>query len=456
MSSTRKPKFTLSALSIIRSDPCFTPKRLAFHIEKQTKIRLNQTAYILLRILEKNSLSINDLTCLSFKEVTGSHLEGIKHFIDNMLDEGLVTMSDCVAQELPDYEPRALDGIGIPITSTPYEVEMHLTSACNLRCVHCAYDAGQALAGELKLKDWQKLIAELEKLRVLKLIISGGEPFLFDRIKELLEYLSDRRIHIDILTNGTLIDADIARRLNSSNLSTTISIDGSSKRTHDSFRGMECFYRVIDGIQVLAENNAIFHLCTVLHKRNIEEIEPMVRLALRYGAHSISFLFIDPIGRAQDAHEYLLSHEEKQLLAAGIEEVSSKYENEIPVSYLDPSIPAYADLNVSALGDTICCTAGTTRIAVRSDGCVFPCVYAFVDDAFCGGNVKNLSIEDIWFSDAWEIFRGAISLSDLPLCRSCDYSNKCTLKLCRLRGYSINGDLFGVPVGCYKYTCMEA
>lgn len=455
MRNIKISKFTLSPSTVIRSDPCYTINIIAFNTKTQKRTELNKTGYIVLKILENNSLTVKDLTYLLFKEITPPYLLAITDFITNMLDEGFVIISDKVARDVPDYQPKKFRDISIPITSTPYEVEMHLTSACNLKCVHCAYNSGEPLPDELKLENWRKVIDELEKLRVLKLIISGGEPFLFRHIRELLAYIVNRRMHIDILTNGSLIDADIARRLNSPNLAVTVSLDGASKETHDSFRGARCFNKVINGIQMLAMNGVTFHLSTVVHKKNIEEIEAMVKLALHYEAHSISFVLIDPIGRGKGAHGYLLSHEERNFIISKVKKISDRYKKEIPIGYLDPSIPSYSDLYMSELEDKIYCTAGTTRIAIRSDGCVFPCVYAFGNDDFCGGNINNENIEDIWFKNTWETFRGAISLYDLPHCRSCEYNKVCTLKLCRLRAYAISGDLYGVPPNCYRYLYIR-
>ncbi len=150
-------KFTLSPSTIIRSDPCFKIKYLAFDIEAQKRAQLNETGYIILKILENNSVTVNDLTVLLFKDITHSHLVTIADFINKMIDDEFVINSDKVARNLPDYQPQKIRDISIPITSTPYEVEMHLTSACNLKCVHCAYDARKSLPNELKLENWQKV-----------------------------------------------------------------------------------------------------------------------------------------------------------------------------------------------------------------------------------------------------------------------------------------------------------
>jgi radical SAM protein with 4Fe4S-binding SPASM domain len=124
----------------------------------------------------------------------------------------------------------------------------------------------------------------------------------------------------------------------------------------------------------------------------------------------------------------------------------------IAINYLDPATPKYSDLYVSGVNDKIFCTATTTRLAIRSDGQVFPCVYAFEKGSFCAGNATKESIEQIWLKDDWKIFRGGISVNDLSDCKSCKYKKACSLKLCRLRALAVNGDLFGIPPNCYKFV----
>ena len=86
--------------------------------------------------------------------------------------------------------------------SFPLEVDLFLTRRCNMRCVHCSVDAGESLNGELSLEYWKNIFDQLENSRLIKVIITGGEPTLFPGFPELIDYIKDKKIYKCLLTNG--------------------------------------------------------------------------------------------------------------------------------------------------------------------------------------------------------------------------------------------------------------
>jgi radical SAM protein with 4Fe4S-binding SPASM domain len=120
----------------------------------------------------------------------------------------------------------------------------------------------------------------------------------------------------------------------------------------------------------------------------------------------------------------------------------------IYISYADPLFPNYRDMFDLRRTKMIFCPGGTSRLTIRSDGSVFPCQYGFCDDKFKMGSVKSQTIEEIWVSSNWELFRGELSIQDLHHCRTCGVSSSCLLKICRLMAYSATGDFFAPPPGC--------
>ena len=64
------------------------------------------------------------------------------------------------------------------------------------------------------------------------------------------------------------------------------------------------------------------------------------------------------------------------------------------------------------------------------------------------GNIKHQSICEIWRSKDWSVFRGEITISDLPSCNTCNHKTKCELKSCRLRALNTYGDFYGRTPGC--------
>jgi len=98
-----------------------------------------------------------------------------------------------------------------------FYVQWHFIDRCNLQCRHC-YQEGH----ESRELDEEKLltIATILERTLVKwdrkgrVSLTGGEPFLKkDLLLKLLEFfeVSDTFYWMGILTNGTLIDGDIAK-----------------------------------------------------------------------------------------------------------------------------------------------------------------------------------------------------------------------------------------------------
>src|SRR5688572_6945469 len=128
-----------------------------------------------------------------------------------------------------------------------------LVQACNLTCPMCSMnvnnkDIGQILLDypgaskghQLRLEEYKAFFDSLRPYRP-DVSISGGEPMLFNRMTELVEYLGGECGYpVGMTTNGTLLDGDKLERVGRALSSVTISIDGLQER-HDRIRGQGNF-----------------------------------------------------------------------------------------------------------------------------------------------------------------------------------------------------------------------
>lgn len=91
----------------------------------------------------------------------------------------------------------------------PVELTFFVTSRCNFRCKHCFYwkEVEKEKKNELSLKEIEKITRGLPRL--LRLLISGGEPFLRKDLSEICRafYENTKVLHITIPTNGSLPEA---------------------------------------------------------------------------------------------------------------------------------------------------------------------------------------------------------------------------------------------------------
>jgi len=98
-----------------------------------------------------------------------------------------------------------------------HPIVLHImpTETCNLRCIFCSV-AQRGERGELYpdlTMDQIKYVVEILKEKGLKAIIlsGGGEPVIYPKINELIEYLHQGNLEIGLITNGVLLKDNIRK-----------------------------------------------------------------------------------------------------------------------------------------------------------------------------------------------------------------------------------------------------
>jgi len=130
-------------------------------------------------------------------------------------------------------------------------VVWNLTRTCNLRCLHCYSDsAARRYPGELTTAEAEAVIRDLAAFRVPAVLFSGGEPLLRPDLFQLVAGSRRLGLRPTLSTNGTLITAEVARKIREAGFTYVgISLDGIGE-VHDYFRGMRgAFGRTVQGFR---------------------------------------------------------------------------------------------------------------------------------------------------------------------------------------------------------------
>ncbi len=110
--------------------------------------------------------------------------------------------------------------------------------------------------------------------------LTGGEPFVRRDIEGLLEHVV-REYTFAVLTNGTLIDADRARRLAKWRPAfVQVSMEG-TEATHDRIRGQGSFQRSVTAIEHLVHAGIRTLISFTAHAGNYREFSDVVALGCR-------------------------------------------------------------------------------------------------------------------------------------------------------------------------------
>ena len=220
-----------------------------------------------------------------------------------------MTLCDPRPELNPDIESQALAlPDGVPPLSSFY---LYLTTSCNLRCRHCwvapRFADGEPRPGEcMDLDLLRRSVAEAKPLGLSHAKLTGGEPTLHPHFVEIVDLLTGEGLRMDLETNGTLVDAALARHLKEhSNVTfVSVSIDGPSAAVHDPFRGVDgSFDAAVRGFRHLVDAGYRPQLIMCPHRGSVQYVEQMVELAAELGAGSIKFNPVMRSGRGIAVHE---------------------------------------------------------------------------------------------------------------------------------------------------------
>ncbi|MBO7295255.1 MAG: radical SAM protein, partial [Bacteroidaceae bacterium] len=121
-------------------------------------------------------------------------------------------------------------------------VMLELTYNCSEKCVHCynpgatRNDGEKSYRGdrdELDINDYKRIIDELYEEGLVKVCLTGGDPFTKRIVWDILDYLYEKEIATDIYTNGQSIVHKVERIANYYPRIIGISIYSGDENEHD-------------------------------------------------------------------------------------------------------------------------------------------------------------------------------------------------------------------------------
>lgn len=295
---------------------------------------------------------------------------------------------------------------------------IEMTGLCNEHCRHCGsscgdFDVKDSLSYEeiCHLLDTVNEDFDIEKL---SLNVTGGEPLLRKDFFEIMNYAKKLGYNWGMTSNGILIDRECARKLHEAGMKTiSISVDG-LRETHDWFRQLEgSFDRTMEGIRNLLDEGGFIHvqITTVVHHRNIDELEDMYQEFRKIGVRSWRVINIEPIGRAKKDPELMLTEEEYKRVIALIDE-KRLLDPHFQVTY-GCSHYLGVPMEREVRKWYFLCNAGIYTASVMYNGDVGACLDIERRPETIQGNIRSKRFSEIW-KQKFEIFR-----TDYRKCSEC-------------------------------------
>ena len=166
--------------------------------------------------------------------------------------------------------------------SAPYYAEVALTARCNLHCGYCYFrNSACETPEELTTGEWLDVFAEFGEMKMLKVILSGGEVLLREDLPQLIEGVCRNNMRFSLLSNGYFFEDRHAVMLKESGRcnSVQISVDG-VEEVHDAIRGRGSFARAVRAIGILREHGLRAQVRITIGKHNLGTLMETVRCLL--------------------------------------------------------------------------------------------------------------------------------------------------------------------------------
>lgn len=318
----------------------------------------------------------------------------------------------------------------ISLSSKPIKLNVVLTTKCNLNCLMC----------EVRRIPWQipeKVIREVVCFfpYLQEIIWQGGEVFLLDYFKELLESAS---IYPDltheITTNGHLIEEEWMQIFNRINLNLNISIDAVTKQTYEYIRKGSKFEDLIRTLELINETKnrvdgkrLVLVMIVTVMRSNYHELEKIIEFAKRF---KFDRVVLQPIkGNFDNGENFFFNHEEeilryidevKQLMKKEAGDSGIKLLEWLPTSFGSKQIFSNEETPrqncIEDKGDRLLCYAPWQQMFIEWGGDVYPhclCIQDGPNKAKRIGNVFEESLTEIWNEKKMQNFRKKIIDNDL-------------------------------------------
>jgi pyrroloquinoline quinone biosynthesis protein E len=316
----------------------------------------------------------------------------------------------------------------------PLALIAELTHRCPLHCVYCSNPLEmRTRADELTTAVWSHVFQQAAALGVLQADLTGGEPLTRPDILDLVQAARKAGLYVNLITSGMPLDEPRLAKLVEAGLDhIQLSFQGAREETSNEISGTKAHAQKLRVLEWFSNHRVAVTLNFVIHRRNIDQIEEMLKIAESSSATRVEFANVQYYGWAFANREHLLPTRPQldrslEILKSAAERLRSK----IRIEYVVPDY--YARYPKPCMGGW-----GRKLMLITPTGEALPCHAAQVIPNLHFGNVKASTLREIWeTSEAFQKFRGEAWMQE-P-CKSCDRRTQ-DFGGCRCQALLLAGD----------------
>ena len=297
------------------------------------------------------------------------------------------------------------------VVGLPLSITIEPTTACNLGCPECPSGLKQFTRAEGNLKPdfYKKIIDEVQTHAFYLNFYFQGEPYINPDFLGMVSYANAKNIYTATSTNAHFLTKQKAEETVKSGLSRlTISIDGTTQETYESYRKGGSLAKVLEGAKNIIEAKkalksktpyVIFQFLVV--KPNEHQLEDAKKLATDLGVDEIRF---------KTAQVYDYQHGNSLIP-----------ENEKYARYKKQTDGTYR-LKNKLLNE---CWRMWSSCVITWDGKIVPCCFD-KDAKHQLGDLQSSTVKQIWQNTGYVKFRTQLlnNRSAIDICQNCTEGTK--------------------------------
>lgn len=281
------------------------------------------------------------------------------------------------------------------IPAAPLTLDLELVNKCNLRCTMCFGDHHKGTRHSLDLEQIRSTIHEFVAAGGKCIQVGmGSELLLYENVIDVLRIAREEGVlDIWVFTNGVLMDQAFLDALVKYRVARlNVSFDAATRETYHKVRGQDHFDLLEKNIDALIATKAqaasklpVIRLTFVVQQQNLHEVDMFVER------------WKDKVGYI-DFQRYV-SYEGLKDLPWGNQSIDA------------PSVPSPGNSY---------CPLPFNCLNVWANGDVTPCCFYFGPHGLVLGNVKEMSLKEIWAGEPLKKVRdGLLSGNVNPTCATC-------------------------------------
>jgi radical SAM protein with 4Fe4S-binding SPASM domain len=300
-------------------------------------------------------------------------------------------------------------------TSLPILGEIAVTYRCNNACRFCYAGCGAGgcsgsprdLAGgrEMTLEEIRRIIRIFQNdAKIPFFSFTGGEPLLRPDLEKMISYARRLGLHVNLITNATLIDRRRARSLFRAGLRTAqVSIEGIDEAMHDTLTARRgSFEATLAGIEALQEAGVSVQTNTTVNAVNAPAVPLMPRFLKGLGVSRFAMnLYLPPAGHdgpGPFAEELFVPYSKAGALVDAVREAARA--EGLVFYWYSPLPQCHYNTIARGLGNKAC-AAMDGLLSVSAAGDVLPCS-SYPQPM---GNLLRTDFREIWFSESAAFFK---------------------------------------------------